>query len=97
MVAGGHATETPPSPAMKSRRRLRHCLISQLGIASSMNRFVLRCFAAFLCLSILCKGRPWLAIVLFGIFAALLVQTSALFSHGYWAGLPPRAQSSAAR
>jgi hypothetical protein len=57
-----------------------------LGIDSSLNRFVLTCFPAFVCLGILCKGRPWLATVLSGIFAALLVRTTAMFSQGYWVG-----------
>ncbi len=57
-----------------------------LGITSSMNRFALMCFPAFMCLGILCKGRVWLASVLIGIFAALLLRNTALFSQGYWAG-----------
>jgi hypothetical protein len=57
-----------------------------LGITNSMNRFVLVCFPAFMCMGILCKGRLWLLIVLIGIFAALLLQSAALFSQWYWVG-----------
>jgi hypothetical protein len=57
-----------------------------LGITDSMNRFVLVCFPAFVCLGILCRGRPWLGNALVGIFAALLLQTAALFSQWYWVG-----------
>jgi hypothetical protein len=57
-----------------------------LGITDSMNRFVLVCFPAFMAMAILCKGRPWLAGALIGIFAALLFQTTALFSQWYWVG-----------
>jgi hypothetical protein len=57
-----------------------------LGITDSMNRFVLMCFPAFMCLGILCKGRPWLAGALIGIFAALLLVNTALFSQWYWVG-----------
>jgi hypothetical protein len=57
-----------------------------LGIDDSMNRYVLMCFPAFMCLGILCKGRPWLASVLIGIFASLLLTNAALFSQWYYAG-----------
>ena len=57
-----------------------------LGITNSMNRFVLVCFPAFMSMGILCKGRPWLVSVLIGIFAALLLQSAALFSQWYWVG-----------
>jgi hypothetical protein len=57
-----------------------------VGIHIGMNRYVLVCFPAFMCMGILCKGRPWLAIALIGIFAALLLQTTALFSQWYWVG-----------
>jgi hypothetical protein len=57
-----------------------------LGITDSMNRFVLVCFPALVCLGILCRGRPWLGNALVGIFAALLLQTAALFSQWYWVG-----------
>ena len=56
-----------------------------VGISDSMNRFVIMCFPAFMCLGILCKQR-WLAFVLIGIFAALLLRNSALFSQWYWVG-----------
>lgn len=55
-----------------------------LGITGWMNRFVLMCFPAFMCLGILCKGRLWLACALIGIFAALLLINTALFSQWYW-------------
>jgi hypothetical protein len=55
-----------------------------LGITDSMNRYELVCFPAFICMGILCAGRPWLAISVIGIFAALLFQTAALFSQWHW-------------
>jgi hypothetical protein len=57
-----------------------------LGITGSMNRFVLMCFPAFMCLAILCKSRPWLTSIIGGIFGALLLRQTALFSQWYWAG-----------
>ncbi len=54
-----------------------------VGITSSMNRYALMCFPAFMCLGILCKGRIWLASVLVGIFAALLLRNTALFSYSH--------------
>jgi Mannosyltransferase (PIG-V) len=57
-----------------------------LGVTESMSRYVLVCFPAFMCLGTLCKGRPWLSTALVGIFAALLLQTAALFSQWYWVG-----------
>jgi len=56
-----------------------------LGITDSMNRFVIMCFPVFMCLGILCKKR-WPAFALIGIFAALLLRNSALFSQWYWVG-----------
>jgi hypothetical protein len=55
-----------------------------LGITDSMSRYVLVCFPAFMCMGILGKGRPWLVIAIIGIFAALLLQTAAMFSQWYW-------------
>jgi Gpi18-like mannosyltransferase len=55
-----------------------------LGITDSMSRYVLVCFPAFMCMAILCKGRPWLAAAIIGIFAALLLQTTAMFSQWHW-------------
>ena len=55
-----------------------------LGITDSMSRYVLVCFPAFMGMGILCKGRPWLVIAIIGIFAALLLETAALFSQWYW-------------
>jgi Gpi18-like mannosyltransferase len=55
-----------------------------LGITDSMSRYVLVCFPAFMGIGILCKGRPWLVIAIIGIFAALLLETAALFSQWYW-------------
>jgi Gpi18-like mannosyltransferase len=55
-----------------------------LGITDSMSRYVLVCFPAFMGMGILCKGRPWLLIAIIGIFAALLLQTAAMFSQWYW-------------
>ncbi len=57
-----------------------------LGITDLMNRFVLMCFPPFMCLGLLCKGRLWLTAALIGIFAALLLVNSALFSQWYWIG-----------
>jgi Gpi18-like mannosyltransferase len=55
-----------------------------LGITDSMSRYVLVCFPAFMGMGILAKGRPWLVIAIVGIFAALLLQTAAMFSQWYW-------------
>ncbi len=55
-----------------------------LGITDSMSRYVLVCFPAFMCMGILCKGRPWLVSAIIGIFAALLLQAAAMFSQWYW-------------
>ena len=55
-----------------------------LGITDSMSRYELVCFPAFMSMGILCRGRPGLAVALIGIFAALLLQTAALFSQWYW-------------
>jgi Gpi18-like mannosyltransferase len=55
-----------------------------LGLTDSMNRYELVCFPAFICMGILGAGRPWLAISVIGIFAALLFQTAALFSQWHW-------------
>lgn len=57
-----------------------------LGISLSTNRFVLMCFPAFICLAILCKSRPLLASAVIGIFGAILLQTSAMFSQWYFVG-----------
>jgi Gpi18-like mannosyltransferase len=57
-----------------------------LTLGVIVNRYMLVCFPAFMCLGILCKGRPWLVSVLIGIFGALLLQTAALFSQWYWVG-----------
>jgi Gpi18-like mannosyltransferase len=57
-----------------------------VDITEAMNRYVLVCLPAFMCMGILCKGRPWLTCVLIGIFAALLLQTTASFSQWYWVG-----------
>jgi Mannosyltransferase (PIG-V) len=55
-----------------------------LGLTDSMSRYELVCFPAFMGMGILCVGRPWLVIALIGIFAALLLQTAALFSQWHW-------------
>jgi Gpi18-like mannosyltransferase len=55
-----------------------------LGITDSMSRYVMVCFPAFMCMGILCKGRPWLVITIIGILAALLLQTTAMFSQWHW-------------
>jgi hypothetical protein len=52
-----------------------------------MNRFVLMCFPAFMCRGILCNGRPWLTAALAGIFGALLLVNTALFSQLVLGGL----------
>jgi hypothetical protein len=57
-----------------------------LGITGSMNRFVLMCFPAFMCLADLCKGRLWVATALVGVFSALLFCETALFSQWYRVG-----------
>jgi len=55
-----------------------------LGLTDSMTRYELVCFPAFMCMGSLGVGRPWLVIALIGIFAALLLQTAALFSQWHW-------------
>jgi hypothetical protein len=55
-----------------------------LGLTDSMTRYELVCFPAFICMGSLGAGRPWLVIALIGIFAALLLQTAALFSQWHW-------------
>jgi hypothetical protein len=57
-----------------------------LGFTLSMNRFLLMCFPAFMCLGVLCKGRLWLTSVVIGIFAPLLLLNTALFSRWYLVG-----------
>jgi hypothetical protein len=57
-----------------------------VGITDSMNRFIVMCFPAFMYLGIICKERLWLAGALIGIFAALLLVNTALFSQWYWVG-----------
>jgi len=57
-----------------------------LGITDSMNRFILMCFPAFMCLGLLCKSRVWLAGILIGVFAALLLVNASLFSQWHWIG-----------
>jgi hypothetical protein len=57
-----------------------------LGITDSMNRFIVMCFPAFMCLGLLCKSRVWLASILIGVFSALLLANTALFSQWYWIG-----------
>jgi Gpi18-like mannosyltransferase len=57
-----------------------------LGITGSMNRFVLMCIPAFMCMGIMGKGRLWLSLTVIGIFAALLVCEAAQFSQWYPVG-----------
>lgn len=57
-----------------------------LGITGSINRFVLMCFPAFMCLGALCRGRWLFSSVLIAIFSALLVCETALFSQWYRVG-----------
>jgi hypothetical protein len=57
-----------------------------LTLGVMVNRYMLVCFPAFMCLGILCKGRPWFVSALIGIFGALLLQNAALFSQWYWVG-----------
>ena len=56
------------------------------ALGTMVTRYMLVCLPAFMCLGILCKGRPWLVSALIGIFAALLLQNAALFSQWYWVG-----------
>jgi hypothetical protein len=57
-----------------------------LGITSSMIRFGLICFPAWMCVGILCERRLWLTISLIGILGAILLWESALFSQWYFVG-----------
>ena len=61
-----------------------------LGLTDSMTCYELVCFPAFICMGSLGVGRPWLVIALIGIFAALLLQTAALFSQWHWVALTHR-------
>ena len=57
-----------------------------LGITSSMMRFGLICFPAWMCVGILCERRLWLTISLLGILGAILLWEAALFSQWYFVG-----------
>jgi Gpi18-like mannosyltransferase len=57
-----------------------------IGITTSVNRYVLMCFPAFLGLGLAYKGRPWLAGSLIGVSSALLCVAAARYSQWYWAG-----------
>jgi hypothetical protein len=58
----------------------------QGGFIPSTDRFILMCVPGFMAMALLCKGRPWLTNALIGIFAALLLRKTALFSQWYWEG-----------
>jgi hypothetical protein len=57
-----------------------------LGATPSMTRFVVMCFPAFMAMAILLKGRPVLASSIIGVFGALLLVLTALYSQWYWVG-----------
>lgn len=55
-------------------------------VNASTDRYLLMCVPVFMMLGALCKGRPWLAVTLTGVWAALLFRKTALFSQWYWEG-----------
>jgi Gpi18-like mannosyltransferase len=57
-----------------------------LGLTTSMNRFVLMCFPAFISLALICNGQRLLTAVVIAMFASLLTLNAALFSQWYWVG-----------
>ena len=58
----------------------------QGGFNASTDRHILMCVPAFMAMGLLCKGRPWFANALIGVFAALLFRKTELFSQWYWEG-----------
>lgn len=56
------------------------------GISGSTGRYLLPCFPAFMALALICRGRPWMVIVLTGFSAGMLFRKAALFSQWYWEG-----------
>jgi hypothetical protein len=57
-----------------------------LGLYTSTHRFALVCVPAFMTMGIIGKGRPWLINIVVGLFGALLLVASALFSQWYVVG-----------
>jgi hypothetical protein len=57
-----------------------------VGITDSADRFVMMCLPAFMCLGAICKKHPVVSVALIGVFSALLLRNSALFSQWYWLG-----------
>ena len=56
------------------------------GGLTSMTRFGLLAFPAFIMLADLCRRSLWLCVVTMGLFAAILALHSALFAQWYWVG-----------
>lgn len=54
--------------------------------SASTDRYLLMCVPGFMMLGVLCKGRLWLAVSLTGLWAALLLRKTALFSQWFWEG-----------
>jgi hypothetical protein len=57
-----------------------------LGIYSATDRFVLMCISGFAGMGFLGQGRPWLVLPVVGLFGALLLMVSALYSQWYRIG-----------
>ena len=53
---------------------------------TSMTRFGLLAFPAFIVLAELCRPSPWLCMAAIGLFAGILALHSALFAQWYWVG-----------
>jgi hypothetical protein len=57
-----------------------------LGIYNSTTRFAVMCVSAFAGMGVLGRGRLWLILPVLGLFGALLLMVSALFSQWYLGG-----------
>jgi hypothetical protein len=55
-------------------------------VSASTDRYLLMCVPGFIMLGVLCKGRLWLTVALTGLWAALLLRKTALFSQWVWEG-----------
>ncbi len=53
---------------------------------TSMTRFGVLAFPAFIMLANVCRSLPWLGLAVIGLFAAMLGLHSALFAQWYWVG-----------
>ncbi|MGA2892216.1 MAG: glycosyltransferase family 39 protein [Xanthobacteraceae bacterium] len=53
---------------------------------TSMTRFGVLAFPAFIMLALVCRALPWLGLAVIGLFAAMLGLDAALFAQWYWVG-----------